>query len=61
MSSRRRSLGRPHSLIQLDGGAIALRLTSTRGEKMAIRLRPMTLRDAYAVPPLFRRRRKTGT
>ena len=60
MSSRRRSLGRPRSLIQLDGGAIAMRLTSTRGEQMAIRLRPMTLRDAHAPPPFFRRR-KTGT
>jgi hypothetical protein len=60
VSSRRRSLGRPRSLIQLDGGAIALRVTSTRGEQMAIRLRPMTLRDAHAAPHFFRRR-KTGT
>jgi len=60
VSSRRRSLGRPRSLVQLDGGAIALRVTSTRGEQMAIRLRPMTLRDAHAAPPFFRRR-KTGT
>jgi hypothetical protein len=59
VSSRRRSLGRPRSLIQLDGGAIALRLTSTRGEQMATRLRPMTLRDAHSAPQFFRRR-KTG-
>jgi hypothetical protein len=56
VSSRRISLGRPRSLIQLDGGAIALRLTSTTGERMATRLRPMTLRDAHAAPHLFRRR-----
>jgi hypothetical protein len=55
VTSRRRSLGRPHSLIQLDGGAIALRVTSTRGEQMAIRLRPMTLRDAHSAPHFFRR------
>ena len=60
VSSRRRSLGRPRSLVQLDGGAIALRLTSTGGEPMAIRLRPMTLRDAHPAPHFFRRR-KTGT
>jgi hypothetical protein len=57
---RSRSLGRPRSLIQLDGGAIALRLTSSSGERMATRLRPMTLRDAAAAPQLFRRG-KTGT
>lgn len=60
MNFRRRSLGRPRSLIRLDGGAIALRLTSTRGEQMATHLRPMTLRDAHAAPQFFRRR-KTGT
>jgi hypothetical protein len=53
-------VGRPRSLIRLDGGAIALRLTSTSGEQMATRLRPMTLSDARAAPQLFRRR-KTGT
>lgn len=60
MHFRRRPLGTPRSLIQLDGGAIALRLTSASGEAMATRLRPMTLRDAHAAPPFFRRRR-TGT
>jgi hypothetical protein len=59
MSSGRFSFGRPRSLIRLGGGAIALRLTSSRGESMAIRLRPMTLRDAYSAPP-FLRRRPTG-
>ena len=57
MTPRRRSFGRPRSLIQLDGGAIALRLTSTTGERMATRLRPMTLQDARTVPHFFRRRK----
>ena len=48
-------MGRPTSLIRLDGGAIALRLMSSHGESMATRLRPMTLRDAHAAPHLFRR------
>jgi hypothetical protein len=51
---------RARSLIRLEGGAIALRLTSTSGVAMATRLRPMTLRDARAAPPRFFRRRKTG-
>jgi len=57
MNFRPRPFGRPRSLIQLDGGAIALRLTSTTGERMATRLRPMTLSDAHAAPQFFRRRR----
>jgi hypothetical protein len=57
---RSRSPGRPRSLIRLDGGAIALRLTSATGEPMATRLRPMTLRDAHPAPHFFRRR-TTGT
>jgi len=60
VSFRSRSLGRPRSLIQLDGGAIALRLTSSSGERMATWLRPMTLQDARAMPRFFRRR-TTGT
>jgi hypothetical protein len=53
---RPRPVCRPLSLVRLDGGAIALRLTSTSGEAMATRLRPMTLQDARAAPRLFRRR-----
>jgi len=60
VSFRPRSLGRPRSLIRVDGGAIALRLTSASGERMATPLRPMTLRDAHAAPAFFRRR-KPGT
>jgi hypothetical protein len=54
MSSRRFSFGRPRSLIRLDGGAIALRLTSASGETIAMRLRPMTLQDARTPPRRFR-------
>jgi hypothetical protein len=60
MHFRARPLGRPRSLIQLDGGAIVLRLTSPSGEPMATRLRPMALNDAHVAPQFFRRR-KTGT
>jgi hypothetical protein len=60
VSFRPRPLGRPRSLIRLDGGAIALRLTAASGERMATPLRPMTLRDAHAAP-MFHRRGTTGT
>jgi hypothetical protein len=38
------------SLVRLGDGTLAIRMTSPTGERMATRLRPMTIRDAFTVP-----------
>jgi hypothetical protein len=45
---------RPTSLVRLDGDRLALRIQSDSGERMATRLRPMTIADAFR-QPTFRR------
>jgi hypothetical protein len=49
--------GRPTSLIRSDRERFVLRLQSQAGERMATRLRPMTVRDALRHPFFYRRSR----
>jgi hypothetical protein len=53
-----RPYARPRSLVQLKSDALALRLEAPSGERMATRLRAMTLRDAFERPFFFHRRRR---
>jgi hypothetical protein len=46
---------RPRSLVRISNNAVALRVEAPTGERMAMLLRPMTLRDA-AERPFFTRR-----
>jgi hypothetical protein len=51
-----RPYNRPTSLIRRDGDRLVVRLLSETGERMATRLRPMTLRDALTHPFFVRPR-----
>ena len=55
MEFRPRPYNRPTSLVRSTGDQVVLWLESERGGRMATRLRPMTIRDAFR-PPWFRRR-----
>jgi hypothetical protein len=50
-----RPFNRAVALVRVTSDGIGLRIESESGERMATRLRPMTLRDAFQQPRFWRR------
>jgi len=55
MEMRPIPMGKPESLVALKNDGLFLRLKAPSGDRMATRLRDMTVRDAFS-PPRFLRR-----